>query len=188
MRLVIDHQPARIGINTQNAQLTRSTTLPKIELKTEQAKVDVKITLPKVQIDQKQCFAESGLKGILQLASENASNAVGEMYASVGRIAEQGNALTDIHNGGNPIADQAYYNAYDQFDKDFNLVTMPKSRPKITLVRGELRLQVKGGTVEKNFVKGENNAEYQPGKVEIYMLQKRQFEMRFEKTSIDLKG
>lgn len=188
MRLVINSQPALIGINTQNAQLTRTTTLPKIELKTEHAKVQVETTLPKLQIDQKQCFAESGLKGILQLASENASDSVSKMYEGVGIAAEQGNALTDIHLGGNPIADQAYYNAYDQFLREFNMVTMPMSRPKITLIRGTINLQVKGGTVQKNYVKGELNSEYQPGKVEIYMLQKRQFELRFEKTQLDLKG
>lgn len=188
MRLVVESQPARIGMQTRNASVQRQTTLPKVELQTEQARVEVESTLPKIQIDQRQCFSESGLKGILELTAENAANSVSEMYASIGRIAEQGNALTEIQNGGNVIADQAYYNAYDQFLKDYNLVTMPKSRPKITLQEGAINLKVKGGTVSKNYVKGEIQTEYNPGKVEIYMLQERMFNLRFEKSQLDMKG
>lgn len=188
MRLTIESQPAKLGMNTQNASVQRQSTLPRIDLETEQAKVEMTSTQPKIQIDQRQCFSESGLKGILELSAENAANAVSTMYASVGRIAEQGNALTDIQNGGNPIAEQAYYNAYDQFATDYNMVTMPKTRPKITLQEGRVNLNVRGGTVNENYVKGEIKTEYQAGKVEIYMLQERMFQMRFEQSQFDQKG
>lgn len=188
MRLMIDSQPAKLGMITHNAQLNYKTTLPKVELQTDEIQVQLESTQPKITIDQKQCFSESGLKGILELSLENASKASGLMYESVGRIAEQGNALTDIHLGGNPIADQAYYNAYDQFQNEFNMVTMPRTRPDIKLIRGHVNINFKGGTVNKKFVPGELDLQYNPGKVEIYMLQERQFNMRFEKSKFDMKG
>lgn len=187
MRLVIESQPYKIGIQTRNAKLDMKTTKPVLELKTEQAKVQIETTKPQIQIDQKQCFSESGLKGIFELNAENAASSVSEMYASVGRIAEQGNEMTRIESGGNAIADQAYYNAYEQFNKDFNMGTMPKSRPKISLIRGTVSLSVKGGTVSGNFKKGEVESNYSAGKVEIYALQQKEFKMRFEPTKIDQK-
>ena len=187
MELSIRSKPALLGIQTQNAQVKLHNAPPILELKTEKAELNMQVTLPKVEIDQKQCFSESGLKGILELSSENVRDAVSQMYASVGRIAEQGNALTDIHTGGNPIADQAYYNAYDQFDKDYNMVTMPKSRPKITVIEGKVNLNPTQGKITATPRLTKPELDYQPGKVDIYLRQKADLQIDFKPSKLDMK-
>ncbi len=188
MLLVIESQSAQIGIKTQNAVVNRQTSLAKNSLKTEAPKLEIESTLPQIQIDQSQCFSESGLKNVFELTSENAAMSVQLMYQSIGRVAEQGNELTNIQNGGNTIAEQANYNAYGQFEKEFGMVTMPRSRPKISVREGTTTVNVTKGTVNNNLLEGKINSEYNPGKVNIYLIQERNLKMRFEPSQLDLKG
>lgn len=172
MGLSITSKPALIGMETQNARLSWKNELPVVELETQNVELNMQTTLPKIKIDQSQCFSESGLKSISELNAENAQRAVSDMYQSIGRIAEQGNELTNFHNGGNVIAEQGYYNAYTQFEKDFNMVTMPRSRPVITLERGEVTMNPTVPRVIANLKMAKLDAQYQPGKVDIYLRQK----------------
>lgn len=188
MNMVVDAQRAWIGIKTTNAQLNYKITQPIVEMKTEYGSPNAEQTKLQIKIDQSQCFSESGLKGILELSKENCSNAINLMYESVGRIVDQGNALANFHMGGNTIADQGYYNAYEQFDRDFNMVTMPKSRPKIDFVGGGVTFNPTRTVVQMTpkLIKPEFN--YHAGNVEVYMKQHSQIQVRFEGLNLDLKG
>lgn len=188
MRMVVNAQPALIGLQTHNAQMNLKSPLPKIEIETTPGSLNAHITLPKIEIDQSQCFSESGLKGPLELIAENATNSVSAMYESVGRIAEQGDQLTIINKNANPIAEQAFYNAFDQFERDFNMVTMPKSRPKITLIEGKVTFDPTPTKVNISAKLTKPEMNYQPGKVEVYLRQKNSIDIRFEGLNLDLKG
>jgi hypothetical protein len=188
MRLSINSQQAVLGIQTQNAQYNMRNELPKVEIETKAAELNMSVTLPTIEIDQRQCFSESGLKGVLELATENVQNAVQIMYASIGRIAEQGNELTNIQNGGNVIADQAVYNAYEQFATDYNMVTMPRSRPKITVREGKISTNPTAAEFRNKPRLTKPEIDYQAGKVTIYMLRESSLKIRFEPTQFDQKG
>lgn len=185
IRLTASTTPYLIGMSTTPAKLNMRTTQPKVELHQEHGKVMIQTTAPKITIDQSQCFSESGLKGILELTRDMANESVSIMNESVGRIAEQGTELTNIHLGGNPIADQASYNAYDQFSHEFNMVTMPTSRPNIQLVRGTVRIQATGGKVDAKLIRGEVATDYSPGKVEIYARSKNSIQFQTTGTIYD---
>lgn len=188
MRITMQSTPALIGMSTNNAKLDMHTEHPKVEIETTQPRIEMRNEQPKVLIDQSQCFSESGLKSVFELTAENAQMASQLMYESVGRIAEQGNELANIQNKNNAIADQAEYNAYDQFKREFNLGTMPKSRPKITVVEGSTNAQYVKGTVDVKAVRGQIDMQYTPGKVDIYMKQMNQLNIQVEGSNIDLKG
>lgn len=187
MRIVMQSQMALIGLKTNNAQMKQHYVQPVIEMETTTGELNMKVDLPKIEIDQQQCFSESGLKGILELSSDNVKAAVQQMYASVGRIADQGNQLSNFHEG-NAIADQAYYNAYDQFDNEFNMVTMPMSRPKITVIEGRVNMDPTRTQIKFNPKLSKPELEYTPGRVDIYLRQKNELLIRVEGQNVDLKG
>lgn len=188
MRIVMNSTPAQIGIRTTPAKAERHTEHPKLDLETEHPRLEMQSTLPKIQIDQSQCFSEAGLKSPMELTEENASNAVQAMYESIGRIVDQGNQLTDIHLGVSAIGEQAMYNAYDQFEHEFNLDTIPKSRPKIDLIKGTLNIEYIKGQVRATPRLGKIELNYTHGDVEIYMLQKNQLNIQVEGSNFDQKG
>ena len=185
MRLVIDAQSAKIGVNIYNASVNRQSAEAKLGIDTELTQVNIDSTMPKVRIDQSRCFSESGLKTMAELTAENASKGVSKMYQSMARIVSQGNQLAQI--GSNPIASQAKYNAYDQFEHSFGMVTMPRSRPNITLIEGQMEIGVTGD-VNLDYQAGSMDSQYNPGKVDVYLAQKNFMKTRFEKTALDVKG
>ncbi len=188
MRIVMQSQMAQLGIQTKNAQAKLHNEQAVVEIETTPAQLNMKTELPKIEIDQSQCFSESGLKGILELSNENSKNAVQLMYSSIGRIVEQGNQLTNFYEGGNAIADQAYYNAYDQFDKEFNMVTMPQSRPKIAVREGSVNTNYSRGTLKLSPRLTKPELDYTPGKVDIYLKQKNELRISVEGQKFDLKA
>lgn len=187
MRIVMQSKMALLGMQTTNAQANLHNAQPVVEMETTPGELNMKVDLPKVEIDQRQCFSESGLKGVLELSSDNVKEAVQLMYASVGRIAEQGNQLTNFHEG-NAIAEQAYYNAYDQFDNEFNMVTMPMSRPQITVKEGKVNLSPTQARLKFTPKLTKPELDYKPGKVDIYLRQKNELRISVEGQNIDLKA
>lgn len=188
MRIMVESQPTLLNIRTINAKTTMHTELPKIELETENANLNMQSTLPKIQIDQSQCFSESGLKSSRELTAENASRAVQEMYASIGRIVDQGNEMTNYHNGANIVAEQAFYNAYDQFDKEFGMVTMPMSRPNITLSRGKVDTNYQPAKVISTPRLSKPEINYEAGKVDVTVKRYNSIKFSTIPSSLDLKG
>lgn len=185
MKLVIDSQSAKVGIDIYNASVNRKTGDAKVSIDTKETQINIDATMPKVLIDQSRCFSESGLKTNSELTADYAAEGVGKMNQGVARIVAQGNQLAQI--GSNPIPAQAEYNAYGQFEHSFGLVCMPKSRPQINLVKGQLDIGF-SGDVKIGYQKGYNDAQYNPGRVQVYLDQKNYMKTTFEKTALDLKG
>ena len=170
-QLTIQTTPARLSINRTPEQQSIQQEQYTLNLETSLPKVRVESTLPKITIDQSQPFAESGRKGIADLMAENVSYSVNQMYASIGRIAEQGTQMTNVHINPNAISDQAYYNAYEQFDREWNYGTMPRSRPRIDVIEGQVDIQVTEGRVNNYTQKSRVDYNYTPSKVQVAVAQ-----------------
>lgn len=171
MSLQIQQTRGQIGIQTSPGQMQIESPKQTLELSVTQAVVIVDSDPAKITIDQSQCFSESGLKGIVDFMADAVSFAKSQMFQSMGRIAEQGNALTDIHLSKTAIGDQGMYNAYDQFIYDYNMETMPKSRPVINIIEGNLDIQVREGQINNTTKIQKANLSYRHGSVQISMLQ-----------------
>lgn len=150
------------------------------------AQIRVEATLPKVTIDQTAAFSESGLKNIDTFMRENVQRAKQIAIESVGRNAAQGSRLQDIHKGGNTIKSNARENAIDQFLHTFGMVTMPRSRPEINVIEGELDIQVTEGTISGGYEAQSPNIDYQPGNVERYMEQYNSITIEYLGEQVDL--
>lgn len=184
LQLQVNHIWPQIGVNRAPARLEMQSPGFTLDISVTQPQTKIEYSLPEITIDQSQCFSEAGRKGIADFAEENASFAVSKMLESIGRIAEQGNALTDIQFGGNPIVDQSYYNAYDQFEHEFNMATIPKSRPKIEVIEGSLDIQVIEGKLTNNTVSQKTSMQYVKGAIEVYLKQRGSIDVSF----VDVKG
>lgn len=184
LSLQVNHTWPQLGIDRTPGKFDMESPGYTLNMSVSQAKVRVEATLPKVTIDQSQCFSEAGRKGNADFAAEMVSYAKSAMLGSIGRIAEQGNQMADIPNAAEAIQDQGYYNAFEQFDKEFNMGTIPTSRPKINIIEGNLDIRITEGQVTNNTVPQKMNIQYQKGAVEVYLKQRPNLEIQF----VDLKG
>ncbi len=184
LSLQVNHTWGQLGVNRTSGHMEMKRPENQLNMSVSQAKVSVESTLPKVTIDQSQCFSEAGRKGNVDLTAEMVSLSKSAMLSSIGRIVDQGNQQADILNGHNAIQDQAYYNAFEQFDREFNYGTIPRSRPKIDVIEGQLDIKVTKGQVTNNTVPEKVTLQYKKGSLEIYLKQRPSIETKF----VDMKG
>ncbi len=186
MDLKITTQPALIGIKTTPARLSIQQRKADVEMNTEHPKVEIRTEPIRVQIDQYECFAEAGLKNLFDLTLENAGYSYRQAMAGIERIARQGNEMADIHLNTNPIADQAEENAYELYVHEVNFDMIPKSRPKIDFVGGDLDIRVKEGGPNIKVQINKPIIRYHPGKVEIYLRQKHSVHIEYVGKKLDV--
>ncbi len=185
MSLEIRSTSAQIGINRTPANLEIRQAKADLQLDVSIPQVRVEGTLPRVKIDQSKAFSESGRMSNGELTSDNASYSKQKALQGLGRVADQGNQMTEVHTGQDAIAAQSFYNAYDQFLGEFNMVTMPRSRPEITVIEGELDIQVEEGRSTNNSQVSKPEINYTKGKVEIYVKQKKSLSIRYLGENVD---
>lgn len=174
MKLKIRTQPAIINFKTTDAtQTTPSMLKEKLNMAIKEPEMKLTTTKPQLKIDQDQCFNESGLKNNRAFLDDVVSRAKQAVREGVAQRVQDGNAMMAIENGMDVIAEQASYNAWERFYNEFGLVTMPQSRPVITVVDGDVNFQFEEGNVEiLNGPFQSDKGTYQSGKVEYYMKQK----------------
>ncbi|SKC55899.1 DUF6470 family protein [Maledivibacter halophilus] len=185
--LKITTTPALIGINTINAKLDISQPKADLNMHTEHAKVEINSENPKVIIDQYQCFAEAGLKNILDLTRETAQISKQAALKGIERRVSQGNQMADIHKDYNPIAEMADYNAFELFNREFNFGLIPKSRPKIDIIEGNVDIKVHEGKANMDVKINRPQVDYTRGKVEIYLRQKNSIDIQYIGENVDRK-
>lgn len=179
MGIQIQTTQALIGINRTPGKLELSSPQAVLDIQIEEPKMEISGTLSRIEIDQTQCFAESGNKTIFMLNKDNADNAKQIALANIAKVTRQGYELASIEDGGNPIASHAKENAYTQFDNEFGMVTMPKSRPVITVIDGEMDYNFTRGDVILNPQIQRVTSNYTQTKIETYLRQKNSIEINF---------
>lgn len=164
-------QPMLLNMRSQKPVQKIEQPKPDVSIETEHPKITIQSTLPKVTIDQKKAFSESGLKGVLELALENAKSGMNIMIQKIGRIIDEGNQMANIQDGVDVVAENADENAFGQFSTELNIGTMPMSGPEINVIEGKNDIRVNEGKVDINVKINKPIHNYQAGKVEIYVKQ-----------------
>lgn len=174
MKLQIRTQPALIDWRTTDAEVT-TPSMPKdplkLDIKEPELKMDIKE--PKININQDQCFNESGLKNNDAFLADMISRSQSAHMEGLAHRVDEGNQMMAIENGGDVFAQNAINNAWERFYNEFGLVTMPKSRPEISVDRGNIEYDfIPGEVTVLNDVFEIDKGTYQPWKIEYYMKQK----------------
>jgi len=183
--LQITSTPALIGIQTSNVKQSIQQPRPDVMLNIEHPRIEIDSELPKVKIDQYQSFAEAGLKNFLDLTRESAQIGQQAVMMGIERRARQGDELANIQYGFDAIPNQAVENAYELFLKEFNIGTVPKSRPDISLIEGQVNIKVHKGKVNMDVKINKPIIDYTKGKVDIYLRQRNSIDIQYIGSKFD---
>lgn len=134
MDLRITQVYGRIGIRQYPARMDIQQPPPRADIRQPKAGLEITTRHAKVNIDQSQCFAESGLKSALTFANDFYDESLQVGLEAIGNIVDEANAIMEIENGGNPIADIAVTKL--ESEGELNIVMMPRSRPRIWIDEG----------------------------------------------------
>lgn len=143
-----------------------------LELEIEDPKIEMESKDPVLQIDQSECFNEAGLKNNKAFLEDMVTRSKQAVSEGIANRVEDGNAMMAIENGQDAIAERASYNAWERFQKEFSVQSMPRSRPQISVQDGDVTYNFKRGDVK--VLNGPFKADtgtYSAGKVERYMKQ-----------------
>ena len=176
-----------IGIQSKKPSLSIKQSLPRAHIEQPPAVLTISNKLPKVYIDQTQCFAESGLKTSLALARDFNAEGLKAGIEYIGQISQEGDRLMRIENGGDPIVDIAADKMLAE--NEFNIVSMPMSRPDIKVDEGRADIVVlpKSPTIDWDVrTKAQIEAETYP-KADIYIKTWPDIKFEYVGKNIDLK-
>ncbi|WP_079506673.1 DUF6470 family protein [Mesobacillus jeotgali] len=167
-------------INTYNAKLEIEQ--PKAELNIQQphAELDLSRAPSKLTIDQTKAREDMDLKYISRRIEEFAQQGYEDWLTGLARVAQDGDELMMIENGGHPIADQAKRNSESPL-LDFNIGWIPSAGGvKIGYDPGKVEINWK---VNKPIIESRINkpiANYTPGKVEVSLKEYPSLKIDFE--------
>lgn len=168
LRLQMESQPLKYELSIQPAQMQLRTRRAELQIKPEPATVEISSPRGELHIDQAPCRYSLGIKNYTDFSRDFAREGKQAVLEGISRIAQEGTRLASIEKGGNPIAEIAKEATRPQP----RTVTMVPIQPPIISYkakpveynpsRGQLRFSVIPGAVSNDF---------QPGKVDIQILQ-----------------
>lgn len=186
MALNITQTFAKIGIETIPSSLEMRTQRAQLQIKQKHAKVNIETEPPILEIDQYEAFASAGFKNNSDLLTSEVERIKQEHLEMIGKIVDDGNTLSAIENGGNPIAEIAQRDSYTTHE--FNIGFIPKARPEFNLIEGEVNIEVENGDyeginngVEVNYIPAQMNINYTPAQVKIFLSQYASIKFEFIK-------
>ena len=187
--LRITTTPALIGIQATSGKLEIRQPKAEVELNIQHPKVEIRTEYGKIHIDQYQCFAEAGLKNFLDLTIENRAFAQRKFAQAVARIVRQGDEMvSELFRGTDMIAVHAAENALNKNKREFNMDTIPKSRPKIDFSGGVVDIHVIEGRVNPRVQINKPIIDFTRGKVDIYLRQRNSVNIEYVGRSLDKRG
>ncbi len=188
MALNITQTYAKIGIETTPSMLELRTQRAQLQIKQKHAKLSIDTEPPRLEIDQYEAFASAGYKNNFDFIKSEIERVKQEHLAYIGKIVDDGNTLAAIENGGNPIAEIAERDSYTTHE--FNIDFIPKARPEINLIEGEVNIELENGDneginngVEVNYIPGQMNINYTPAQVKIFLSQYASIKFEYIKES-----
>lgn len=164
--LQITSQNARIGIETTNARLDFGQKKGRLEIKTNQAQLQVERGKPKVVIDQTIPFAEAGRKINSLFVQEYVDLGRQHVMQGIARRAQEGDMMARPPYG-NALVHIVISKLHQPVD--YTIGTIPSTKPEISFVDLEGYMSYQPATVESNYIIDDNQFNYTPGGVNIYM-------------------
>lgn len=181
MPIQISAQPTILSWDVQKAKLEQSGNGANVlQIQTQKPSIELESVKPKIQIDQSASFADAGLKNLKAFMNESVSYGLQIVSQGISRTVDQGNAYIEIQSGHNPIPDQAEYNAYGMFEKEFNYGTIPKNGPRISLIEGRVNTKFNPGSVTNQTMPQKVQMNFTPGNVNFYVKQYASISFNYE--------
>lgn len=167
MQLRITSQMARIGLNISKPTLNLQSTKPRVELDIAPARLDITSPKPKVIIDQSQCFADAGLRGLLDFALYCSDLSRSEFSDAIDKRVSDGNHLAAIYTGSS-ISDLGVEAMQDE-QHIFEIRAIPQQPPIIEADVQPVSVDYEPARVNTDLNKGTVEGQFQWGEVETYL-------------------
>ncbi|KRE97961.1 hypothetical protein ASG89_29090 [Paenibacillus sp. Soil766] len=167
---------ARLGIDADLGQQSIRQPRPDFQITTRMAQLDATYRKGDLTIDQSRSWEALGKGNVFQFTALVANEAKSLALQGIAKRVEIGNRLAAIHNGGNPIADMAADNFFEDFKFNYEGpfstdsvdIQYRANRPEVNYEPGSVDIQSKTNSPEIS---------YTPGKLDIYLAQKNSIEM-----------
>lgn len=168
MELRINHTWPQLGFETtppiQRIEQPRAS----LETTTTPMQVSVEGEAFHVEIDQSRCFAEAGLKNILEVIRDYAQEGRAALLEGIGRRAAEGTQMAAIDKGRR-IEDIIAEKTLPRLAQSV-LTFIPQSRPEISFVGGKT-YKIEPGETNTKITANLPTHDYTPGSVRIYPTQ-----------------
>lgn len=181
LELRINRQPAMIGVNITQARVDLQTTPGQMNIETIPARLDIHSPAPVLHIDQRQCFADKGMRNIELVLADWVAEARADFASGLSRIASEGDQLVDFKNC--TIAD-IVYSTIGQMP-EFNIKSVPQQPPEISCDVSPVQFNNQAGKVNFDYIPAKVEENSQPGRVETYLLQEPVLEINWVGQNID---
>ena len=182
MDLVINQSFGKLGINTTDVFINIQQQKPVVDITSTLPRVQIDNRAVRVEIDQTRCFDESGLKTIDAFTRDIAKKALVHSLQAIASIAREGDFLARIEVNKNAIPILAARKM--EKNRDYTLVTMPWSRPKIRFT-GKTDISWEMGTVEVQVKSKFPRISATRGSVDVYLIQKAYVEVEYRGRKVD---
>jgi len=175
---------AKIGMEISNSQLIMRSKPLQLKIHRQDTRMVIHSEKPRVIIDQSQCWKERGLKNPIDVVRESAQLGYKSVMSYISKKTEEGRELAAIEKGGNPLAEIAKRNF--EIRKQFGMVTIPKSRPKIDVV-GYLNIEWIPGKVQIEVEPAQLEIQATKPEIRYYLIQQPSVQIQYVGENIDLK-
>jgi hypothetical protein len=173
----------RLGINTTDALIDIKTRMPAVEARSRLPRVRIDTQHVQVSIDQKQCFAEVGLKPADVFAKEVAQKSWSKGLKAIAAIARKGDTLARVDK--NPNAIPALAKGIMGKRLDYTVAALPRSRPKISFSGGVVDINWDKGYVQLQAFTARPEITATRAGVDVYMLQKAAVDIAYTRDGFD---
>jgi len=181
--LRITKNDALIGINITPLKMNISQPKADFEMRQKPARVIIKSEPLQIKIDQSQAFNEAGLKDNAAFSEDMVARSKQAAAEGLSRIVSEGNSMAAIESGGNAIAEIAAANSIQIFD--WNIDFIPKSKPVIDFIGGNIDISVDEGYVDIKTKPNKPIIDVEVGSVDIFLRQKPDIKVEYLGKEVD---
>jgi Family of unknown function (DUF6470) len=158
---------AALSIRTTPGRMDFEQPPAELDIQQPQAKMEIERTPSKLTIDQTEARADIDLKSVRRRIEEYSQQGFEDWLAGLARVAQDGDELMMIENGGGAIAAQAKRNSEDPM-YEFNIGWIPSAGSvKIGYDPGSVKVNFEPQKVVNHSRSQKPNIQYTPAQVDV---------------------
>lgn len=174
LQINISTQPTRLEYINRNAQLNLQSTRPVMQIETTPATVEISQPRGELTIDMTQYRYSIGLKNNTDFTRDNAEIGKQAVLGTIAKTVEEGDRLAKIENKSNAIAEIAANSTVSEIP---DITLAPIAAPEIHYQANQVQFNPIAGKINLTVQPGSVQGDYQPGSIEIRVLQYPSIEM-----------
>lgn len=170
-KLQVQTTKGQLGLTIQRPQQEMQQPKAELDLQQPQAKMSINTTQSMLSIDATEARADVDLKSSFRRTSEVAQYSIQEALNGLARVAQEGDDLMKIENGGNPIVEHAKRRGKQPYSS-INIKFIPNhGSVKIDFQPAQVDINVEPQKVINNSKINKPVHQYTPGKVTVDLAQ-----------------